>query len=233
MRDTSSGTVDPARSLTRSPGRGTFSVLLPVVLRDWRGSFISWRRGMTENIAVFLDFQNVHFVSRGVEPYRCVPNPARLADLIADRRRSSSTAAKINVYRGRPDPERQPTLTAANDAQAAYWTRDRRVQLIRRQLNYRGWPDLAPREKGIDVKLAVDLMRTAFAGDYDALILFSSDTDLLPALEAVAEDGLGHVEVAYWTGGNILRFPGTNLPWHHALGRRDWAAVIEDWQNRF
>jgi hypothetical protein len=128
---------------------------------------------MPEKIAVFLDFQNVHFVghnlfSRGVQPYRCVPNPARLADLIADRRRSSSTAVKINVYRGRPDSERQPTLTAANDAQADYWTRDRRVQ----------------------------------------------------------------VEVAYWTGGNILRFPGTNLPWHHALSRRDWAAVIEDWQNR-
>lgn len=97
---------------------------------------------MRENIAVFLDFQNVHLTGHhlyggGTEPYRCVPDPARLADLIADYRRRPSTAAAIQVYRGRPDPNHQPMPAAANDAQASQWTRDQRVRVIRRQLNYR------------------------------------------------------------------------------------------------
>jgi len=192
---------------------------------------------MTEHVAVLLDFQNVHLVGHGLfggglEPHRCVPDPARLADLIASRRRRPSTAAAIRVYRGRPDPVRQARLTASNDAQAAQWGRDERVQVIRRQLVYRDWPKLPPVEKGIDVAVAVDLMRLAFRRQYDALVLFSSDSDLLPVLEAIVEMRLTHVEVACWRGGNQLRFPGTSLPWCHSLSARDWASVTDDWQGR-
>ncbi len=79
---------------------------------------------MTENVGVFLDFQNVHLTGHylygsGKEPYRCVPNPARLGDLIAARRNRPSVATGVQVYRGRPDPNRQPTPTAANDAQTS------------------------------------------------------------------------------------------------------------------
>jgi uncharacterized LabA/DUF88 family protein len=159
---------------------------------------------MPENIAVFLDFQNVHLVGhhlfgRGIEPHRCVPDPARLGEVIAKRRRRPSIVARVNVYRGRPDPNLQPTLAAANDAQTARWARDSRVRVFRRQLNYRGWPSLTPQEKGIDVQLAVDLIQTALTGRYDALILFSSDTDLMPAIEAIDDRKLGHVEVACWS----------------------------------
>lgn len=84
---------------------------------------------LTERIAVFLDFQNVHLVGRGLfdsgcELHRCVPDPVRIADLIASRRKRSSTAEAIRVYRGRPDPNHQPVVTASNDAQASRWTRD-------------------------------------------------------------------------------------------------------------
>jgi hypothetical protein len=191
----------------------------------------------TEKIAVFLDFQNVHLIghdlyARGSELDQCVPDPTRMADLIAERRSRPSTAARIGVYRGRPSPQRQPVPTAANDAQMAHWTRDRRVQVIRRQLDYRGWPNVPPQEKGISVRLGVDLISTAFTGRYDALVLFSSDTDLLPVLEAVAGDKLGNVEVACWLGSKPLRFPGSLLPWCHHLNEADWTAVTEDWQGR-
>jgi hypothetical protein len=192
---------------------------------------------VTENIAVFLDFQNVHLTghslySGGSELYRCVPDPARIADLIAACRKRPSTAGAVRVYRGRPDPNHQPIPAAANDAQASQWTRDRRVQVIRRQLNYRNWPNQSPQEKGIDVQIAVDLITTAFTGQYDALVLFSSDTDLLPALETVVRQKLGHVEVACWSGFKPLRFSRTNLPWCHFLNEADWVAVTEDWQGR-
>lgn len=38
------------------------------------------------------------------------------------------------------------------------------------------------REKGTDVKIAVDLVVGAFENKYDTAILVSSDTDLIPAI---------------------------------------------------
>jgi len=42
-----------------------------------------------------------------------------------------------------------------------------------------------PREKGIDVKIAVDLIMGAIDDRYDTAILVSSDTDLIPAIDLV------------------------------------------------
>lgn len=192
-----------------------------------------------EQVAVFFDFQNVHLVGRDrfdrrSELYRCVPDPVRLADLIVTKRRRPSLAADIRVYRGRPDPERQPRVAAANDAQAAEWAQDRRVTMRRRMLNYRGWPRLPGQEKGVDVAIAVDLMTYAFRRDYDALVLFSSDTDLIPALESIIDMRLGHVEVACWDGAPSLRLGDgrPSRPWCHWLTGADWDACTDDWGGR-
>jgi hypothetical protein len=99
-------------------------------------------------------------------------------------------------------------------------------------LNYRGFPAASPTEKGIDVALAVDLIHLAMRKQYDALVLFSGDTDLLPAIEAIKNLGLTHLEVACWSGAKPLRLPGTNLPYCHALHAADWFSAIEDWQGR-
>ena len=90
-------------------------------------------------------------------------------------------------------------------------------QVIRRQLNYRSWPGLPPQEKGIDVAIAVDLMHLAFRRQYDALVLFSSDTDLLPALETIANLRLGHVEVACWPASSPCGFRAAILRGHGAI----------------
>ncbi|NRQ35212.1 NYN domain-containing protein [Nonomuraea sp. NN258] len=193
---------------------------------------------MTERVAVFLDFQNVHlsghgvFEAYGTPVYKCVPDPHMIAELIVGRRSRPSELAAVRVYRGRPDPNRQPTPTAANDAQASEWTRDPRLHLVRRQLNYRGWPDSPPQEKGIDVAIAVDLIHLALRKQYDALVLFSSDTDLLPAIETIKGMSLGHMEVACWSGFKPLRIAGTRLPYCHFLNQHDWSAVTQDWSGR-
>ena len=41
------------------------------------------------------------------------------------------------------------------------------------------------REKGVDVKLAVDLMIGAVDNLYDTAIIISSDTDLIPAIKYI------------------------------------------------
>ena len=44
-------------------------------------------------------------------------------------------------------------------------------------------------EKGVDVLMAVDMLVGAYENLYDILILVSSDTDLIPALEKVRFKG--------------------------------------------
>ena len=45
------------------------------------------------------------------------------------------------------------------------------------------------REKGTDVQIAVNLMKGAYRDDYDVAFLISSDSDLIPAINEVKENG--------------------------------------------
>ena len=76
------------------------------------------------------------------------------------------------------------------------------MTVITRDLRYPpDWPRRPAQEKGIDVALAVDFVMMAARGEYDVGILFSSDTDLVPALEAVIAlrpDDPPACEVAAW-----------------------------------
>lgn len=64
------------------------------------------------------------------------------------------------------------------------------------------WPAEKPQEKGIDVQLAVDLVRGYALDEFDIGIVASTDTDLVPALEALFELdrklGYAPVEVSAW-----------------------------------
>jgi uncharacterized LabA/DUF88 family protein len=190
---------------------------------------------MTDRVALYLDYQNVYLTGhdtyqRGSETYTCVPEPSMIADTIQARRPDSQVVA-VNVYRGRPNPRHEPVPASANDQQANQWQRrDPRLKMVRRPLTYRRWPDHPPVEKGIDVKLAVDLIRDAMAGTYDALVVFSSDTDLQPAVDLAAEIG-AVIEVACWQGSNRLEVPNKDEPCHY-LNAADWRRVTRDWTGR-
>src|SRR5262249_39059107 len=152
-------------------------------------------------------------------------DPVRVAERIITKRRFGGEVASIRVYRGRPSPDHQPDAARASDRQANEWERHPLVTVIRRQLRYpKSWPLDPAQEKGIDVALAVDFVRLACEGAYDVGILFSRDTDLIPALEAVRDFDLRHVhvEVVTWTGMSRLRFPDSKLPWCHYLDAVDY-----------
>jgi hypothetical protein len=157
-------------------------------------------------------------------------HPLRVAERILARRRRAGELTAVQVYRGRPNPERQPTLAAVNDGQTVAWERDPRVRVVRRNLNYRGWPAQPPQEKGIDVALAVDLIRTAMLEQYDVAVVFSGDTDLLPAIETAFEHTRPNIEIACWVGAQPLWFPEPGrqqryLPYCHFLDAKDFAAA--------
>jgi hypothetical protein len=188
-----------------------------------------------ERVVLFVDYQNV-FNSARERFHRNGPRcsadgqiePVRLGQLLASRRRRPSRLGEVRVYRGVPDPTRQPEANAANSRQTVAWTKDPLVSVFRRPLRYpRGWPAIPAQEKGVDVALAIDMVRLALRREYDAAILFSTDTDLVPALEAIREIK-AHVEVASWRGSNPLRFPGgATLPWCHFLSAGDYRQVAD------
>ena len=189
-------------------------------------------------MAVFIDYQNIHlgacerFASPGQPVHESLVHPLAVAERIAAKRsrRFPSEVTSVRVFRGRPNPEYQPKPTAANDAQTAVWERDPRVQVTRRDLNYRGWPDQKPREKGVDVALAICLVHTALRHEYDVAVVFSNDTDLIPAVELAYYDTKPKVEIAAWTGAKPLWFPAglserRYLPFCHFLNAEDFNAV--------
>jgi len=59
----------------------------------------------------------------------------------------------------------------------------------------------------------------------DVAIVFSSDKDILPAIETVVDLRAAHVEVAAWSEAPRLRFEGEQRPWCHYLSESDFLRV--------
>lgn len=189
-----------------------------------------------DRVMVFMDYQNVHgwarrqFYGGGADPAQGHVDPLRVAQHLCQRRSRDSELVEVRVYRGRPNPERQEGAARANDRQTAAWEKSPLVKVIRRNLRYpRNWPDEPAEEKGIDVAIAVDLIHAALMRtEVDVLILFSSDTDLLPPIELIFGSKLKHIEVASWAKGNRLRLPdNSRLPWCHSINESTFS-TLED-----
>lgn len=87
--------------------------------------------------------------------------------------------------------------------QQRFFDRLRRVPRFEVKLGtlvYRGFPAVPPYEKGIDVRLATDMLVHAFRGNFDVAILVSGDNDFVDAVQAVKDLGRT-VEVALF--GNL------------------------------
>lgn len=187
---------------------------------------------MTERVAVFIDYQNCFAGARGCfhaappAPWEGQFDPRALAERVVARRRRPSLLAGVRVYRGLPDRLHDPRAYAANQRQAAAW-RSRDVDVIQLPLRYPPrWPAERAQEKGVDVALAIDFVAWALDGRYDVGVLFSTDTDLVPALRLVASRGR-HVEVAAWWTPRVRARLHTSgaLPWCHQLRQDDYLAV--------
>lgn len=158
-------------------------------------------------MVVFLDYQNVYMRARECFCWGSrnhadgQVNPLRLGLKLKGLADGTRELAGVRIYRGMPSNRHSPKGYAAAQRQIGIWNNQGLVQTFTRDLNYRDPSN--PREKGIDVALAVDFVTLAVKGEYDVGVLFSGDTDLLPALEAVAslpEDGRPKIEVASWMG---------------------------------
>ncbi|MFA4964398.1 MAG: NYN domain-containing protein [Thermoleophilia bacterium] len=193
-------------------------------------------------VIVFLDYQNVYNGAREAFDLRGDPSrygqidALKLAELIVARHPEDSHVAGVRLYRGRPDSAKQPRAYGANMRQSDALEKRGQglVRVITRTLRYPyDWPKNSAQEKGIDVALAVDFVTMAVSGEYDIGVLMSTDTDLVPALEAVFridDRPYPRCEVAAWSRPGAysrrLQVPGKRL-WCHWLKPDDYA-VVED-----
>lgn len=195
-----------------------------------------------ERVVLLIDYENMH---RCAATALGVTNghfwPWKLGELLVARRNERlearpSVLREVRVYRGLPDSRRQAKANAANQAQSAAWRKSvpdpNRFILYQRPLRYpNGWPQNKndrPQEKGVDVALAVDLLRLTYQGAYEVAIVCSHDTDLSPALDAA--DGVStthhHIEVASWAKQRRISFTGRpDRPWCHRLTSSDFEVV--------
>lgn len=169
---------------------------------------------MPDKVVIFLDWQNVYkgareaFCSWGSAHWEGQVDPVALAQHLAGDSPFDRELYQVRIYRGLPDATRDPRGNAACLRQAASWDQSPLVKVTTRPLLYpRGWPDShqpgeRPREKGIDIALAIDFVTMAVRGEYQVGILMSTDTDMKPALEAVADltsTEAVRAEVAAWS----------------------------------
>jgi len=200
---------------------------------------------MTDRVVVFIDYQNVKESARDVffQPSdfhtRGQFDPLALGQVLASRQvtRRPRTLHQVRVYTGQPSSGRDPRGYGARQRQIATWRRSPQVVVFPRALKYPpGWPQAGgekPREKGVDVALAVDFVALRILGEYDVGIIFSSDTDLLPALEAsfkLLKTGDELPEVACWgsprTGRSRLQVSDQTMRCHW-LDRQEFNRVAD------
>jgi uncharacterized LabA/DUF88 family protein len=195
-------------------------------------------QGLGDRAVVFIDWQNVYKGARdafhsGRGPgRRGNVDPLRLCQRLMELGHGDRRLAEVRLYRGQPDPNRDPRAYAANSRQQAA-RKEAGITVVQRPLRYpTSWPVEKAQEKGIDVVLAVDFVVMAVTGAYDVGILVSTDTDLKPALEAVvalAGNRGPRAEVAAWTSSRSaprLRIATARL-WCHYLTADDYRGMVD------
>ena len=137
---------------------------------------------------------------------------------------------EVRVYRGRPDPRKEPQTYAAHMRQCDQWAKSGAV-VVPRPLRYpRDWPDTKAEEKGIDVQIAIDMVMGGINRELDIAILASTDTDQRPVLEAFHSFPMDEppvIEVATWRSPRYsqkLQVTGLHV-WSHFLEEDEYRRV--------
>lgn len=194
--------------------------------------------GVPERVAVFIDYMNAYKGSRqAAGADRSSPgtvgqfDPWSLAKLLAARREErlgrSQLIIRAGVYLGMPAPWRDRIKASGASRQVSRWKSAAAkagvpLRVETRPLYYRQGK---AHEKGIDEMLCVDLAVGACLGEFDAAVVFSGDTDVLPAVERARDFGVA-CDSASWTGG-ARRLQPPYVEHEYRLSREDYRRVSD------
>jgi uncharacterized LabA/DUF88 family protein len=188
-----------------------------------------------QRVVVFIDYMNVFNDARAAFhkwPFAASDgqvDPIALGGSLASKRPPGDTSKRacheVRVYRGRPDPRKEPQTNAAHMRQCLAWEHAG-AQVITRPLRYpRDWKKGEKvEEKGIDVQIAIDMVMMAVNGELDVAVLASTDTDQRPVLEAyhaLKIDPRPRIEVMAWRSATANK--RLSIRTHHV-----WAHYLEE-----
>lgn len=157
-------------------------------------------------VGVYIDYSNVYsgardaFVLTGQPGHRGNVNPLYLAKCVAlnapdgTKRSDTHSLEFTKVFRGAPDPRKEPKAALMEAKRAANWERWG-AQVYRQTLDY---GQGRPVEKGVDVRLATTLTMDAIKRAMDLAVLVSADKDFRYALINVRDLQQVELEVAIW-----------------------------------
>jgi uncharacterized LabA/DUF88 family protein len=189
----------------------------------------------------FFDGQNLFHAAKKAFGYT-YPNydPAKLAAAVCAAR--GWQLDHIRFYTGVP--------SAADNAQwNTFWTRKlltmsrAGLSVYSRPLRYRnkvgpgGAPVLVGEEKGIDVRIAIDILSCAIRGNCDVVLLFSQDQDLSEVADEIRVISLEtdrwlKIASAYPTSPTVQNRRGINSTDWVKIDRPTYDACIDPWDYR-
>src|SRR3989338_456277 len=161
---------------------GASNLTAPVAMQ---GQFWLYTFPMAERVVVLIDGGNLYRLlkERGIFPRKRF-DYLRLVDFLLRGRNLVSKGYYVGIVRNHDDTEKSQKMVEGQqkflgniEAQGFLIERGRIVY------------DHDIREKGVDVKIAVDLVAGAFENKYDTAVVVSSDPDLIPTIKHVINMG--------------------------------------------
>jgi len=143
-----------------------------------------------ERVIAYVDGFNLYFglKSKGWRRYYWLDIPMLARNLLKPDQRLLVTKYFTARIAGPPDKEkRQSTYIEALQTRAGLEILYGRYQLNPRLCTHCGFRDEVPNEKMTDVNMAVEMLKDAYRDGFDAALLISADSDLVPPVRAVRD----------------------------------------------
>lgn len=145
---------------------------------------VSSGRTVSDKVMIFIDGSNLYHSVRSVHG-RTDLNFASFSQQLAAGRQLLRTY----YYNAAVDQAKEPQRYSNQQRFFDSLRRVPRFEVKLGTLVYRNFPQVPPYEKGIDVRLATDMLTHAFRQNYDVAILVSGDNDFADAVQAVKDLG--------------------------------------------
>ena len=129
----------------------------------------------TERIMIFIDHNNILRVFKKMDSFRF--DYLKLREIISRQRNIISTTTYMGI-----EPSRNRQIASRKKAFFDFLRR-KDIDVITARVKI--LPDGTRKEKEIDVKLATDMLSSAFEDRYDTCILVSGDGDFTPVLKKI------------------------------------------------
>ena len=176
-------------------------------------------------VAAFFDGQNLYRSVKAAFGYT-YPNydPAKLAGLVCDK--NNWRLDSVHFYTGLPRHNDDSFWNNFWNKKLAHLKRQNVIiykrYLAKREANTPSGPVPYLVEKGIDVRIAIDIIRMALKGEYDVALIFSQDQDLSEVADEIRSISRGrniYIEVA-------SAFPENSDPaYKRGIDKTNWHTI--------